>query len=138
MKILIIAALALCCVSMIWSCQSEGQLEFARFYSSGMAIYQDKCQNCHGNKGEGLLALIPPLTDSSYLKNNKAALACMVKYGTNKTLTVAGRDFDGKMKGVDMAPVEIAEVLTYITNSFGNKMGTITSDQVSKYLADCK
>ena len=138
MKILIIGALALCCVSMIWSCQSEGQLEFARYYSSGMAIYQSKCQNCHGDKGEGLQSLIPPLTDSAFLRSNKAALACVVKYGTNKTLTVTGRDFDGKMKDVDMPSVEIAEVLTYITNSFGNKMGTITSDQVSKYLADCK
>src|SRR5476651_2290405 len=130
MKRLIIAALVVCCMGLIWSCQSESQIEFARYYSSGMAIYQDKCQNCHGNKGEGLLALIPPLTDSSYLKNNKAALACMVKYGVNKPINLAGKTFDGKMKGVDMAPVEIAEVLTYVTNSFGNKMGTITSDEV--------
>ncbi|MGZ3756664.1 MAG: c-type cytochrome [Mucilaginibacter sp.] len=138
MKTLILAALALCCMGIIWSCQSEGQLEFAHYYSSGMAIYQAKCQNCHGNKGEGLMALIPPFTDSSYLKNNKAALACMVKYGINKPLNLTGKTFDGKMQGVDLAPVEIAEVLTYITNSFGNNMGTITSDQVNKYLTGCK
>jgi hypothetical protein len=42
------------------------------------------------------------------------------------------------MPANDFAPIEIAEVLTYITNSFGNKLGTVTSQNVDSNLAKCK
>ncbi|MDB5010466.1 MAG: hypothetical protein JWQ06_1255 [Mucilaginibacter sp.] len=138
MKLNIIIGLGLICLSLIISCQSEDQLEFKRYYSSGSLIYQNRCQNCHGAKGEGLSALIPPLTDSAYLKTNKETLACAVKYGLKGKINISQKVFEGQMPANDLAPVAIAEVLTYITNSFGNKMGTITSEQVNKDLAKCK
>lgn len=123
---------------LIISCQSEDQLEFNRYYSSGSIIYQSKCQNCHGAKGEGLLALIPPLTDSIYLKTNKQTLACAVKYGLKGKLSISGKLFEGQMPANDLPPVAIAEVLTYITNSFGNKLGTVTTQQVNDNLSRCR
>jgi len=42
------------------------------------------------------------------------------------------------MPANDFAPIDIAEVLTYVTNSFGNKMGTIPSEQVDDDLKRCK
>src|SRR4051812_26766091 len=137
MKSGIIGAIALFIVILI-SCQNQDQLEFARYYTSGKVIYQSKCQNCHGDNGEGLSALIPPLTDSVYLKQNKNQLACTVKYGLTKPITVNGKAFYGKMPANDMAPVEIAEVLTYINNSFGNKLGVITTGMVVDDLKNCK
>jgi len=121
------------------ACKGENDIEFDHYYSGGMVVYQSSCQNCHGEKGEGLVNLMPPLTDSVYLKNNKGALACAIKYGQNRSIKVAGRDFDGNMPANgQLSPVEIAEVLTYVTNSFGNKLGTVTTQQVNNYLAKCK
>ena len=138
MRLGITIGLVLSALMLIISCQSDEQLEFSRYYSSGSVIYQSKCQNCHGNKGEGLSALIPPLTDSVYLKTNKKTLACIVKYGLNGSINLAGKTFEGQMPANDLAPVELAEVLTYITNSFGNKLGTITTQQVNDDLSKCK
>ena len=136
MKLRVIGIIGLL-LAVLVACQSEDQLEFHRYYTSGTVIYQGKCQNCHGDKGEGLSALIPPLTDSIYLKANKQQLACMVKYGLNKPITVAGKAFYSQMPLNDLPPVEIAEVLTYITNSFGNKMGVVTTQMVEDNLKGC-
>src|ERR1700710_3144320 len=103
----------------IASCQSDDQLEFNRYYSTGKTVYKVQCQNCHGANGEGLGQLIPPLTDSTYLKNNKAALVCAIKYGLKGKITVANKQFEGAMPANNLAPIGVTEVLTYISNSFG-------------------
>ncbi|MEO8887480.1 MAG: c-type cytochrome [Mucilaginibacter sp.] len=125
-------------LAVLVACQSEDALEFSRYYSSGKVVYQSRCQNCHGDKGEGLSALIPPLTDSVYLKANKQQLACMVKYGMNAPITINKKAFYNKMPLTDLAPVEIAEVLTYVNNSFGNKMGVVTTAMAEGDLKNCK
>lgn len=120
----------------VWAaCQSEHEIEFARYYSGGSVIYQSKCQNCHGSDGKGLAALIPALTQ---IKTDKAILACLVKYGSKKTLNPADKTFGTQMPATDLPDVDIAKVVTYVTNSFGNKMGTTTTEQVEEDLKGCK
>jgi mono/diheme cytochrome c family protein len=138
MKLKIAIGLLLSGLVLIISCQSEDDLEFNRYYSNGMMVYQSKCQNCHGAKGEGLQSLLPPLTDSAYLKTNKSTLACGIKYGLKGRINIAQKQFEGEMPATDVTAVEIAEVLTYVTNSFGNKMGVVTAQRVSNDLAKCK
>jgi mono/diheme cytochrome c family protein len=121
------------------SCQSEDQVEFNRYYSGGSVLYLAHCQNCHGEKGEGLQALIPPLTDSVFLKQNRSSLACYLKNGLKGKLSIAGREFEGEMPAAaDLSPIEVAKVLTYVTNSFGNKAGLINLQQVQADLKECK
>ncbi|MET3499820.1 mono/diheme cytochrome c family protein [Mucilaginibacter sp. SG538B] len=138
MKLKVIGIIAILLVVVGASCQSDDQIEFKRYYSGGSLVYQQHCQNCHGDKGQGLSALIPPLTDSIYLKNNKRKLACFIKNGLKGKITVAGRSFDDQMQPDDIAPLEIAKVLTYVTNSFGNKMRTVTLQQVQDDLKNCQ
>jgi len=125
-------------VCLLISCQNDAGVEFQRYYSNGSAIYQARCQNCHGALGEGLKALIPPLTDTAYIKANKPALACLIKNGMKGSIGVSNRDFEGEMPGNELAPVELAGVLTYISNSFGNKSGTVNTSQVEEDLKKCK
>src|SRR5437879_1350260 len=138
MKLKIIGAISAVIILFIASCQSEESIEFKRYYSSGALVYQTHCQNCHGINGEGLSALIPPLTDSVYLKNNKTALACYIKLGLKGQIAINGKTFDEAMPAGDLSPVEIARVLTYIGNSFGNKLNTIDEQAVQADLAKCK
>ncbi|SDD28139.1 Cytochrome C oxidase, cbb3-type, subunit III [Mucilaginibacter pineti] len=138
MKFKIIGFITLVLIVFAISCQNDGQVEFNRYYSGGSQIYQSHCQNCHGAKGEGLQALIPPLTDSIYLNSNKTALACYVKNGLKGKITIHNKVFDEEMPSSDLSPIEIAKVLTYVTNSFGNKMGTINLEQVTADLGKCK
>jgi mono/diheme cytochrome c family protein len=137
MKLKIIGAISAVIILFIASCQSDESIEFRRYYSSGALVYQTHCQNCHGINGEGLSALIPPLTDSIYLKNNKTALACYIKLGLKGQITIKGKKFDDAMPANDLSPVEIARVLTYIGNSFGNKLNTINEQAVQADLKKC-
>lgn len=138
MKLIItIFTLAICTI-LLYACQNEQQIEFNRYYASGQVVYQNRCQNCHGAKGEGLAALIPPLTDSIFLKTHQANLSCYVKNGLNDSITVHQKNFNGQMPAVDLAPVEIAQVVTYIQNSFGNQLGIHNVEQVNKDLSSCQ
>ena len=140
MKLAFITGIGLLFImTVVVSCQSEDQVEFNRYYSGGSVLYLAHCQNCHGEKGEGLQALIPPLTDTVFLKQNRSSLACYLKNGLKGKLSIAGREFEGEMPAAgDLSPIEVAKVLTYVTNSFGNKAGVINLQQVQADLKNCK
>lgn len=122
----------------IEACQNDESLEFKRYYSSGALVYQQHCQNCHGTNGEGLSALIPALSDSAYLRKNRFALPCYIKNGLKGQIVIKNKTFEDAMPANDLSPVEIAQVLTYVGNSFGNKLNTIDEQSVQKSLAGCK
>lgn len=132
-----IFSVTICCI--IYSCQSEGEIEQAKYLTSGKDIYIKNCQNCHGTNGEGLGELAPPLTDTVFLKSNKAQLACIIKNGSNKGVLIHGKKYEGKMPEFEKMPdIDIAQVIVYITNSFGNKQGMYTYEQVALDLKECK
>jgi mono/diheme cytochrome c family protein len=138
MKLKIIGVISAVIILFIVSCESEESLEFKRYYSTGAVVYKTHCQNCHGAKGEGLSDLMPPLTDSAYLKSNKTSLACIVKFGLKGKVTINGKTYDDAMPAAELSTNEIAQVLTYIGNSFGNKLNTIDFQQVENGLDKCK
>lgn len=121
------------------SCQSEQAIRNAQYTINGQKLYVSHCQNCHGAKGEGLGTLYPPLTDSVFLNTHREQLACMVKYGLAGPIEVNGAFFDAEMPANPaLAPIEIAYVLTYIGNSFGNSMDMFTQEEVQASLAACR
>jgi len=134
----VIIILTFVVIALTLSCQSEQEIDFKRYYSAGSLVFQQHCQNCHGNSGEGLSALMPPLTDSTFLRKNKSDLACYLQNGVSSPIKVANKVYDNKMPPSGLSPVEIAEVLTYVTNSFGNKLGTINTETVQKDLKNCQ
>lgn len=140
MKNSIIASLSLLVFVSIFlfSCQNEDYLIYQRYYVQGKVIYEQHCQNCHGKTGTGLANLIPPLTDTVYLKKNRDLLSCMIKSGLKGPIIVNNKLYDAEMPAEPhLTNIEIAEVITYITNSFGNKQGLHNLDQVKKELEAC-
>ena len=125
--------------TIIYSCQDAGQIKQDVYYVNGRDLYIKHCQNCHGAKGEGLGALTPPLTDTIFLKENKQKLACFIKNGIKDTITVSGQKYEGSMPAFpELYDIDIAQVMVYITNSFGNKQGMYTAEEVSTVLKNCK
>jgi len=137
MRLGILGAMMAVIILVVVSCQSDQNIEFKRYYSSGALVYQQHCQNCHGANGEGLSALIPPLTDSAYLKKNKNALACFITSGLKGQININNKTFDNAMPASDLLPIEVGQVLTYIGNSFGNKLNTFNQQAVQANLARC-
>jgi len=137
-KFLFIIALFITIAAIVSSCQSESDMTFNRYYTSGSLLYQTKCQNCHGMNGEGLGQLIPPFSDSVYLKKNITKLPCFIKNGANGAITLAGKTFNSKMPAQDnLSAIEVGEILTYVTNSFGNKLGLIDAPKVNADWTNC-
>lgn len=123
----------------IQSCQDENSITYKRYYVNGKGLYERNCQNCHGADGKGLGTLYPPLTDSTYLILNKKKLACMIRNGQNEQITINNVAYQGQMPGnTTLADIDIAQVIVYISNSFGNKQGHYDQAEVTRDLAACK
>jgi mono/diheme cytochrome c family protein len=138
-KLVYFILLAIAFTSMIQSCQNETSINFKRYYVNGKGIYEKNCQNCHGSDGKGLGTLYPPLTDSTYLKLNRNKLACIIRNGQTGTVKINNIPYVGIMPGNEtLADIDIAQVIVYISNSFGNKQGFYDSDIAKKDLEKCK
>ncbi|MCX2574373.1 c-type cytochrome [Pedobacter sandarakinus] len=137
-KYLIISAFFISVIAVITSCQNQETIDFQNYMSNGKDIYIAKCQNCHGEKGEGLGQLAPPLTDTTFLKNNKSRLACIIKNGINDSLVINGKLYTEKMPGFPELPdIDVAQVMVYVTNAFGNKQGFVPYQKVATQLQNC-
>jgi len=137
-KLIYFILLAIGFTSIIQSCQNETSINFKRYYVNGKGIYEKNCQNCHGSDGKGLGTLYPPLTDSTYLKLNKNKLACIIRNGQTGKIKINNISYEGIMPGNEtLADIDIAQVVVYISNSFGNKQGFYDSEEVKKDLEKC-
>jgi len=85
--------------------------------------------------GTGLRGVIPPLSDTTFLKRNRDKLACIVKYGLDDTIVVNGETYQTPMPAEShLAAIDIAKILTYITNTFGNEQGIYDVTEVEAAL----
>jgi mono/diheme cytochrome c family protein len=138
-KLVYIFLSILAVTTIITSCQNEINLNFKRYYVNGKRIYEKNCQSCHGADGKGLGTLYPPLTDTSYLRSNRRQLACLIKNGQQGEIIINNISYDGVMPGNEnLADIDIAQVIVYITNSFGNKQGFYDAETVTSDLINCK
>lgn len=129
--------LILICSIFISSC-SEEEIKYQRYYADGSQLYKTHCENCHMKDGLGLANVIPPLTDTVFLRKNRSKLACYISYGLNDTIIVNGKVYDSPMPAEKhLAAIDIAKVLTYITNSFGNKQGIFEVKEVETNISNC-
>jgi mono/diheme cytochrome c family protein len=126
-------------LSAMSSCQSGNEIKTAQYAVNGQKIYINHCKNCHGDKGEGLGLLYPPLTDVEFLTTNRDRLACIIKYGLDQEIQVGGKTFNNKMPANEiLTDIDIAYVLTYITTNFGKQNQLFNLEEVQKDLKNCK
>ena len=100
--------------------------------ANGEEIYNDFCIQCHLNTGEGVSGVFPPLAKSDFLVNNIEISIRGLKYGMNGPIVVNGEEYDGVMEDQGLGDDEIADVLNFILNSWGNQYNEIiTLEQVA-------
>jgi len=86
----------------------------------GSEIYSDFCASCHLEQGEGITYTFPPLAQSDYLMENREASIRGVKYGQQGEITVNGVTYNNIMAPLGLDDQEVADVMNYIMNSWGN------------------
>lgn len=100
--------------------------------ANGKEIYKDFCIQCHLDTGEGVSGVFPPLAKSDFLVNNIEISIRGLKYGMTGPIVVNGEEYDGVMGDQGLGDDEIADVLNYILNSWGNQYNEIiTIEQVA-------
>ena len=100
---------------------------------AGEEIYQDFCLQCHLTTGVGVSGVFPPLKDSDYLMNNIDKSIAGIKFGLKGEIVVNDEIYDGVMAKQGLDDEEIADVMNYILNQWGNSYDAqITTQQVSE------
>ncbi|MFB6349078.1 copper-containing nitrite reductase [Moraxella marmotae] len=99
----------------------------------GEAIYNANCAACHQPGGTGVPNAFPPLAKSDYLLADKTRGIHAIKKGLSGKLTVNGKEFNSVMPAVNLNDEQIANVLTYVLNSWGNDGGEVTVDEVKNH-----
>jgi mono/diheme cytochrome c family protein len=101
----------------------------------GKVVYEQVCGLCHGTDGLGKPGQAPPLAGSEWVNcagfNRSAHIPLM---GINGELQVEGKSWNMAMAamGAGLSDEDLAEVLTYIRGSWGNKAGEVTADDIHK------
>lgn len=91
------------------------------------------CGACHGQNGEGG-PIAPPLAGSDWVKGPVSNLIRIQLRGLQGPITVSGKEYNmpaGMAALSYQTDAQIAGVLTYIRNSFGNKASAVTPEQVA-------
>ncbi|MBU2904438.1 MULTISPECIES: cytochrome c [Arenibacter] len=106
--------------------------ELEESINRGADIYSDFCINCHMANGEGVEKTFPPLANSDFLLNKREESIRGVKYGQQGYILVNGVAYNNIMPPMGLEDEEIADVMNYILNSWGNKSDSIvTPEEVS-------
>lgn len=101
--------------------------------SLGQNLFNTNCAACHMKDGNGLPGAFPSLVDSDFLKNrNDKGIEIILKGLTGK-IKVNGKDFDGVMPQLELTDDEIANILTYVQNTFTKTGLVVSSEDVNKY-----
>ena len=109
------------------------ELSFADRFKNGQALFESNCSSCHQSTGLGLPGSFPPLAKSDFLMGRKDMGAAILLHGiNNEPITVNGKHFQGVMPQLSLTDDQIASILTYVRNSWGNKGGLVKVTDVKK------
>lgn len=115
-----------------FSCENE-------IYHQGRILYENFCQNCHMEDGTGLKGIIPPLKNSDFLYNNQEKLTCIIRKGITETILVNGKTYKQPMPGnPKLTQGDIANIINYINQAWGNKIKPVLYDDVLKQYETCR
>lgn len=104
-----------------------GEEEFA----AGRKLYVQHCQICHGPEGQGSADMYPPLSETEWVTGDKARLIRTLLLGLSEPIEVNGEMYNQEMPAFQqLTDQEVADVLTYIRNSFGNSSGAVIPGEV--------
>ena len=103
------------------------------------ALYKQYCLTCHQADGSGVPKLNPPLIKTSWVGGEKTKLIKWVLLGSVEKVEIDGENYANNMPAQNyLTDQQIADVLTYVRGSFGNKASAITPTEVKTVRASVK
>jgi len=105
----------------------------------GKQVYLEQCLACHQVDGGGVQGMNPPLVKTKWVLGDKTTLVQVVLKGMTGDVDINGDTYHNVMAPhSDLTDQQIADVLTYVRNNFGNKASAITAAEVKAIRAKTK
>ncbi len=98
----------------------------------GKVVYETNCVACHQADGAGIPGAFPPVAKSDFLEGDIDRTIDVVLNGLEGPLTVNGVSYNNVMPSLGLSDEQVANVLSYVMNSWGNPGGDVTPEQVAK------
>ena len=96
----------------------------------GKSIYTQNCLSCHQADGGGVDGLNPPLSKTTWVLGDKTRLTKVLLNGL-QGVDIDGEPYNNVMPAQEsLTDQQIADVLTYVRNSFGNKASAVSAAEV--------
>ncbi len=130
--------LLLLLISTFAACGSKEEVKRDQYYSEGYQLYTANCANCHQADGKGLANLYPPIVGTKYVSAT-GTLVCIIKNGLAGKIVVDGKSYNRPMPANPrLTDIEIAEIVTYVNNSWGGETTYTRTDSVTTMLKRCE
>ncbi|MBC7626063.1 MAG: cytochrome c [Ferruginibacter sp.] len=95
-------------------------------FAAGEDVYTQFCVSCHLPDGGGVENMNPPLINTSYINGDKARIITTVLNGMSQQ-EIDGERYNNVMPAFNyLTDKQVADVLTFVRNSFGNKKPAVT------------
>jgi len=107
-----------------------GALTKAERIQAGRRLFGSICAACHQPTGQGRANLFPPLAGSDYLNADKGRAINILIFGRQGEVVVNGVKYNNNMPSFPLNDQDIANVMTFVYNSFGNSGLDVTPDEV--------
>jgi len=108
----------------------------AQLLATGETVYNQYCLACHQANGQGVPGAFPPLVQTEWVLGDDTRLITIVLQGLQGEITVNGETYNNIMAPhAFLTDDEIAGVLTYVRNSFGNQAEAISPEEVAEVRA---
>lgn len=110
----------------------------AAYMAKGQKIYTSKCNGCHGADAKGDGANYPSLAGSKWVLGPTEGVAMVVLNGLQGP-TSTGKTYGAGLmppQGAGMSAEDLAGLLTYIRNNFGNSTGDVVTVDMAKAAID--
>lgn len=99
----------------------------------GQKVYENNCLGCHQADGNGVPSLNPPLVKTKWVLGDKKKLIGILLNGLQQEIRINDEVYTNPMPSqAHLTDQEIADVLTYVRNSFGNKASAVLVKEVGK------
>ena len=100
-------------------------------FETGGKLYAQHCLSCHGPNGQGSEYLIPTLSNTDWVTGDKGRLIRTLLTGLSKPIEINGKMYNQEMPSyAHLKDQELADILTYIRNSFNNKAAGVIAGEV--------
>jgi nitrite reductase (NO-forming) len=98
----------------------------------GKSKFESTCIACHMKDAKGVPGSFPPLAKSDFLMKREDKGIAILLNGLSGSIVVNGQPYSGLMPQLSLSDDEIANLLTYVRNSFGNHDGLVTAKEVNQ------